>query len=285
MRDHVAPTHRRLRPYASVQRLGRSATRRRTTAFWLLLAIGDDNYYTMEGSGLERNLPTSDLSALWERVLEPDFADKKYSEASVKYFDALFKKVATSTARTSPSTTPQAPPITAPGEHGRFELTSNGARRATTPRARLATRRLRRRIQFPDPPSRSSSSYCPFLAARGAAAAACRAVLAAGLGGSMFGSGRRRPPGPGPGRAAQAGRALAAAALAAAAFGGGCAFWRRRLSAAGSFGGSVDGGRTRGSGAGAPVAASAGSGAAALRRRRLQRRRRRFPRRGRRPGR
>ncbi len=60
----------------------------------VLLAIGDDDYYTIEGTGLERNLPTSELSALWNEYLEPDFAVKNYSQASVKYFDALFEKVA-----------------------------------------------------------------------------------------------------------------------------------------------------------------------------------------------
>lgn len=59
----------------------------------VLLAIGDDNYYTMEGTGLERNLPTETLSALWNEYLEPDFAKKDYSAASVRYFDALFNRV------------------------------------------------------------------------------------------------------------------------------------------------------------------------------------------------
>jgi uncharacterized protein len=59
----------------------------------VLLAIGDDNYYTMEGTGLERNLPTEELSALWNEYLEPDFASKDYSSGSVKYFDALFERV------------------------------------------------------------------------------------------------------------------------------------------------------------------------------------------------
>lgn len=61
----------------------------------VLLAIGDDNYYTMEGTGLERNLPPEELSALWNEYLEPDFAAKDYSSASVKYFDALLERVST----------------------------------------------------------------------------------------------------------------------------------------------------------------------------------------------
>ncbi len=60
----------------------------------VLLAIGDDDYYTIEGTGLERNLPTSELSALWNECLEPGFAAKDYSAGSIQYFDALFEKVA-----------------------------------------------------------------------------------------------------------------------------------------------------------------------------------------------
>ena len=59
----------------------------------VLLAIADDDYYIMEGTGLERNLPPSDLSALWNEYLEPDFAAKDYSSACVKYFDALFRRI------------------------------------------------------------------------------------------------------------------------------------------------------------------------------------------------
>jgi len=59
----------------------------------VLLAIGDDDYYTLEGTGLERNLPTEDLSAMWNEYLEPDFAAKDYSSGSVKYFNALFERV------------------------------------------------------------------------------------------------------------------------------------------------------------------------------------------------
>ncbi len=60
----------------------------------VLLAIDDDDYYVMEGSGLERNLPPSELSALWNQHLEPDFARKDYSGGSVKFFDALFERIA-----------------------------------------------------------------------------------------------------------------------------------------------------------------------------------------------
>ena len=60
----------------------------------VLLAVSDEDYYTLEGTGLERNLPPSDLSAMWNEYLEPDFAKGDYSAGAIKYFDALFTKVA-----------------------------------------------------------------------------------------------------------------------------------------------------------------------------------------------
>ncbi len=60
----------------------------------VLLAVSDEDYYTMEGTGLERNLPPADLSVLWNEYLEPDFAKDDYSAGAIKYFDALFTKVA-----------------------------------------------------------------------------------------------------------------------------------------------------------------------------------------------
>jgi hypothetical protein len=59
----------------------------------VLLAIGDDDYYIMEGIGLEESLPVSELRAMWNETLEPDFARKDYSSACVKFFDALFLRL------------------------------------------------------------------------------------------------------------------------------------------------------------------------------------------------
>lgn len=60
----------------------------------VLLAIADDDYYILEGTGLEESLPVSTLRAMWNQYLEPDFARKDYSAASVKFFDALFVRMA-----------------------------------------------------------------------------------------------------------------------------------------------------------------------------------------------
>jgi hypothetical protein len=59
----------------------------------VLLAIADDDYYTLEGTGLEEPLPVGDLNVMWNQYLEPDFAGKDYSAGCVRYFDALFQKL------------------------------------------------------------------------------------------------------------------------------------------------------------------------------------------------
>lgn len=60
----------------------------------VLIATSDQQFYTIEGTGLERNLPPSDLSALWNEYLVPELDEGNYSSGAIKYFDALFTKVA-----------------------------------------------------------------------------------------------------------------------------------------------------------------------------------------------
>jgi hypothetical protein len=67
--------------------------REKDNGILVLLAIGDDDYYIMEGIGLEESLPVSELRAMWNETLEPDFARKDYSSACVKFFDALFLRL------------------------------------------------------------------------------------------------------------------------------------------------------------------------------------------------
>ena len=59
----------------------------------VLLAISDQDYFVQQGTGLERNLPSSELSNIVNDDLEPDFANGNYSAASTKTFDALFEKL------------------------------------------------------------------------------------------------------------------------------------------------------------------------------------------------
>ena len=59
----------------------------------LLLAIGDDNYYALQGKGLEQELTAGELDDLLYEYLEPDFADKDYDAGVRKTFDALYSEL------------------------------------------------------------------------------------------------------------------------------------------------------------------------------------------------
>lgn len=56
----------------------------------ILLAIGEDNYYTLQGAGLQSLLPTSTLADYNFTYLEDDFAAGDYDSGVRKLFDALY---------------------------------------------------------------------------------------------------------------------------------------------------------------------------------------------------
>jgi uncharacterized protein len=60
----------------------------------VLIATSDQQFYTLQGTGLERNLPPGDLSALWNEYLVPELDKGDFSSGAIKYFDALFTKIA-----------------------------------------------------------------------------------------------------------------------------------------------------------------------------------------------
>ena len=60
----------------------------------LLMVIGAENYWCQQGSGLESSLPTSTIKTLLDTYLEPDFAVQDYSQGALKFYDALYDKVA-----------------------------------------------------------------------------------------------------------------------------------------------------------------------------------------------
>lgn len=59
----------------------------------VLLAIEDDDYWTMTGTGLQDDLTAGDLSELMLAYLEPSFALKDYDTGVRLYFSALFDRV------------------------------------------------------------------------------------------------------------------------------------------------------------------------------------------------
>ena len=59
----------------------------------LLLAIGEENYWCMQGKGLENQLTSGTIDdILWE-YLEPDFASGDYDSGVRSVFDALYSEV------------------------------------------------------------------------------------------------------------------------------------------------------------------------------------------------
>ena len=59
----------------------------------LLLAIGEENYWCMQGKGLENVLTSGDIDDILYYNLEDDFAAEDYSAGAVKTFDALYDTV------------------------------------------------------------------------------------------------------------------------------------------------------------------------------------------------
>lgn len=61
--------------------------------FLVLLAIDDDNYYALPGSGLEKRFSAGDIKLMLDEYLEPDFAAKDYDSGVRLLFDNLFNEV------------------------------------------------------------------------------------------------------------------------------------------------------------------------------------------------
>lgn len=59
----------------------------------LVMAIDDDDYWLVQGSGLQDYITAGDLDDMLFDELEPEFAEKNYSAGAVKLFDALFESV------------------------------------------------------------------------------------------------------------------------------------------------------------------------------------------------
>ena len=59
----------------------------------LVLAIGEEDYYCLQGKGLEKTLPTSDIQAILDSTLEPEFAAGNYSTGALKTVQALAQRL------------------------------------------------------------------------------------------------------------------------------------------------------------------------------------------------
>lgn len=66
---------------------------KKQNGFVLLLAIEDDNYYAMAGSGLSAELTDGEIKAMLNKQLEPDFAKEDYDAGVRTFFEALLEEV------------------------------------------------------------------------------------------------------------------------------------------------------------------------------------------------
>lgn len=66
---------------------------KKDNGFLVLMAIDDDNYYALPGTGLERAISAGTVKDLLDTYLEPDFAAKDYDAGAKALFDALFTEV------------------------------------------------------------------------------------------------------------------------------------------------------------------------------------------------
>ena len=67
---------------------------RKQNGFVVVLAIDDDNYGWMPGTGLDLEMSTGTVHALADEYLEPDFASRDYDAGARKFFDVLFERIA-----------------------------------------------------------------------------------------------------------------------------------------------------------------------------------------------
>ena len=67
---------------------------RKQNGFVVVLAIDDDDYGWMPGTGLDLELSAGTVHELADAYLEPDFADRDYNAGARKFFDVLFERIA-----------------------------------------------------------------------------------------------------------------------------------------------------------------------------------------------
>ena len=66
----------------------------KNNGFLLLLAIDDDDYYALPGSGLDSRFSAGTIKSYYDKYLEADFAAKNYEAGVRKFFEAVFERIA-----------------------------------------------------------------------------------------------------------------------------------------------------------------------------------------------
>lgn len=65
----------------------------KNNGFLLLLAIDDEDYYALPGSGLDSRFSAGTIKDYYDRYLEADFAAGSYEAGVRKFFEAVFERV------------------------------------------------------------------------------------------------------------------------------------------------------------------------------------------------
>ena len=66
----------------------------KNNGFLLLLAIDDNDYYAMPGTGLQSKFTSGTIKQYFDRYLESDFASGNYEAGVRKFFEAAFERIA-----------------------------------------------------------------------------------------------------------------------------------------------------------------------------------------------
>lgn len=80
----------------------------RQNGLLLVLAVGEEDYYAMPGTGIEDAFSGSTLQTMLDDYLEPDFAQGNYDAGVRKFFDAAYQTMEAISYDDSPSAVSQA---------------------------------------------------------------------------------------------------------------------------------------------------------------------------------
>ena len=99
----------------------------------LLLAIGEDNYWCVQGRGLESALDSGAIGDILYDNLESDFAKGKYDTGAKRTFDVLFTKVDAISAKITPMASASAQTTYKPVDAGYVRGTTDASSQSMLP--------------------------------------------------------------------------------------------------------------------------------------------------------
>ncbi|MFA0814828.1 MAG: YgcG family protein [Anaerofustis sp.] len=100
----------------------------------ILMVIGEENYWAMQGSGIEDVLTSADLGDLLSDYLEPDFASGDYDAGAKSIFDAISADLASYYGVTlADSSSPSGTPSVGNGQSIKQSTSESGGGGSTVP--------------------------------------------------------------------------------------------------------------------------------------------------------